>query len=84
MIYIISRTDEHFINWMNEQQVSPRLVKRIINFRDATYIKGNEGYVMLTPMEDQREEERIRILLKSKKCYELPHIIDAWPLTEFM
>lgn len=83
MIYVISRTEEHFRNWMNEQKVSPRIVKRIVNFRDASFIPGNAGYVSLTPMEDQREEEQIRRMLRSRACYELPHIADAWPVTEF-
>lgn len=83
MIYVIARNMEHFTNWAREQKVNPRTVKLIFNFRDASYIPRECGYVSLTPMTDVREEERIRQLLRSKDCYELSHNINEWPLTEF-
>lgn len=83
MVNVIARTSEHFRNWINEQGVNPRIVSRIYNFRDANYIREGQGFVSLTPMVDTREEEKIRSLLKSKKCQELSHNISEWPLTEF-
>lgn len=83
-VNVIARTDEHFRNWINEQGVNPRIVIRIYNFRDASYIVKGEAFVSLTPMVDAREEERIRALLKSRQCTELSHKISEWPLTEFV
>ena len=84
MINVIARTDEHFRNWINEQGVNPRMVSRIYNYRDASFIGKGQGFVSLTPMVDQYEEERIRALLKSRQCSEVSHNISDWPLTEFM
>lgn len=84
MIYVIARDRDHFNNWVNEQKVNPRIVQLIHNFRDASYIPLEARYVSLTPMKDVREEERIRQLLRSRRCTEVSHNINDWPLTEFM
>jgi len=82
-INVIARTDEHFRNWIKEQEVNPRIVSRIYNYRDASFIQRGSSFVSLTPMVDQAEEERIRTLLKARECKELSHNISEWPLTEF-
>lgn len=82
-VNVIARTDEHFRNWINEQGVNPRIVHRVYNFTDASLIRREEAFVSLTPMEDKREEERIRAIMKSRECRELSHNIAEWPLTEF-
>lgn len=84
MVYLIARNQEHYENWMREQKINPRVCILIRNFRDASYIGKGEAFVSLTPMDDKREEERIRSLLRSKECRELSHNINDWPLTEFM